>query len=392
MSKTDQSTAVRTTDRFEALPQELKVRPRWVVWQYQKQRKKCPHCPDTGRPVNITLDSAGTDHERAVGSWLSNPSFDGVGVILDGDGLVGVDLDHCFINGQPDPRALELLHTLNCGYVEVSPSGQGLRAFGRSDQVFSGIKTEVDGIAVEVYATKRYMTVTGEFLQGHGFTGQLQDFTKLFDLLDLRQLPEATQETQEIQETHEIQENQASGIHPVDVHINDLPSSCIPTQVGQRNKTIFELARFLRGTKPGVYVEQFYPVVKNWFEAFKENIGTQDFDETWNDFIYGYDRVEKPYGQTLATIRESQTELPSSLLDHGLGQKANDVLTLCYQLQVHHGGPFFLSSRIAGDEVDICHQYAAKILANLCSAGILERLTTGKRDRASEYMILSLED
>ena len=62
------------------------------------------------------------------------------------------------------------------------------------------------------------MTVTGEFLHGHGFTGQLQDFTKLFDLLDLRQLPEATQETQEIQETHEIQKPRASGIHPVDAH------------------------------------------------------------------------------------------------------------------------------------------------------------------------------
>ena len=178
----------------------------------------------------------------------------------------------------------------------------------------------------------------------------------------------------------------------MDVRINDLPSRCVPREVGQRNRAIFELARFLRGTTPGVYVEQFYPVVKDWFEAFKENIGTQDFDETWNDFIYGYERVEMAYGHTLAKIRQDKVEQPDSLQEHGLGGKANDVLTLCYQLQVHHGGRFFLPCRVAASECGISHDHAAKILANLCSAGILERLTTGERGRAAEYMILNLED
>ena len=127
-------------------------------------------------------------------------------------------------HGQPDPRALELLHTL-VRYVEVSPSGQGLRAFGRSDQVFSGTKTEVDGIAVEVYATKRYMTVTGEFLHGHGFTGQLQDFTSYSTYSISGITRDARTKTQDTQET---QETQAIGIHRVDVLINDLPSRCVP--------------------------------------------------------------------------------------------------------------------------------------------------------------------
>ena len=101
-------------------------------------------------------------------------------------------------------------------------------------------QTEVDGIAVEVYATKRYMTVP-ESSCGHGFTGQIQDLPSYSTYSISDNYPRRHKKHRN-QETHEPG-NQASGIHPVDVHINDLPSSCIPTSLVNETRP-FELARY----------------------------------------------------------------------------------------------------------------------------------------------------
>lgn len=85
----------------------------------------------------------------------------GLGFVLNGDGIVCLDLDHCLVGDQLAPWAADLLATIPATYVEVSPSGDGLHVWGRAD-VVQGRKLVLNGGNVEVYGTGRYITITGE--------------------------------------------------------------------------------------------------------------------------------------------------------------------------------------------------------------------------------------
>ena len=111
--------------KFELIPNELKVVPRWVT-----SLKKVPYCSGS---VNGKASSANPN------TWsnfdLTQTAYeeggrDGVGFVFNGDGIVGIDLDHCVVDGQPNEGALEILKQIGCGYVEYSQSGTGLHAFG----------------------------------------------------------------------------------------------------------------------------------------------------------------------------------------------------------------------------------------------------------------------
>jgi primase-polymerase (primpol)-like protein len=83
--------------------------------------------------------------------------FERRGFVLNGDGIVCIDLDHCLIEGRLTDMARRLLEQLPRTYIEVSPSGDGLHVWGRG-QVMQG-RCLPGG--VEVYGTGRFMTVTG---------------------------------------------------------------------------------------------------------------------------------------------------------------------------------------------------------------------------------------
>jgi primase-polymerase (primpol)-like protein len=83
------------------------------------------------------------------------------GFVLNGDGIVCIDVDHCITNSVLEPAAAEWLAELPRTYVEVSPSGTGLHIWGRGS-VPVGRKLSFRGLHVEVYGTGRYMTVTGK--------------------------------------------------------------------------------------------------------------------------------------------------------------------------------------------------------------------------------------
>src|SRR5206468_7814503 len=87
---------------------------------------------------------------------------DGVGIVL-GDGLVGVDLDHCRDpeTGAIAPWAQTVIATLD-SYTEVSPSGTGLHVLLHGESAISGRRKG----PIEMYADGRYFTVTGQHLAG----------------------------------------------------------------------------------------------------------------------------------------------------------------------------------------------------------------------------------
>lgn len=170
------------TPKLESLPAELRQLPRWVCWRNEQGRKTPYDAKALNARASSTDPQTWATFEQAETAYLEREgdtdAFTGVGFVLDGDGLAGVDIDHCVTDGKPDPAALALLDNLGAAYVEVSPSGTGLRAFGYADKLEAGCKGKYDGLDVELYSTGRYLTLTGHTLKA-GPIAPLRDFQAL---------------------------------------------------------------------------------------------------------------------------------------------------------------------------------------------------------------------
>jgi primase-polymerase (primpol)-like protein len=94
---------------------------------------------------------------------LANESTAGVGLgfVLDGDGVVCIDIDHCVTDGKVADWAQQFMRSLPETYIEFSPSGDGLHIWGFAYLPFGGKRVQIKGGELEVYGDGRYLTVTG---------------------------------------------------------------------------------------------------------------------------------------------------------------------------------------------------------------------------------------
>lgn len=141
--------AAHRSRHTSTIPSELRDADRWVTHDQAKR----PLQP-SGAPASST-DPATWSPYSAVRSRARR------GFVLDGDGIVCIDLDHCLPpDGTLSPLARAVLDRCPPTYVEVSPSGDGLHVWGRGDVVHGRRMRRRDG-SVELYGTGRYITVTG---------------------------------------------------------------------------------------------------------------------------------------------------------------------------------------------------------------------------------------
>jgi len=161
----------RTVDRFSSIPDELKGLKNWVVWKPvlldNGKWSKVPFQPrDPGAPASSNDPGTWGSYEEVVEVESSSPGF-GIGFVLTGTDVVGIDLDGCFLqDGSLAAWAVSLLDlAAKCGaYIERSPSGNGLHVIGRG----AGPKPAKEKFvtehgAVEVFRkATRYLTFTGE--------------------------------------------------------------------------------------------------------------------------------------------------------------------------------------------------------------------------------------
>ncbi len=94
-------------------PNELKARAQWIVWRSEKRRDKAtkvPYTPGTNRRARSNAPSTWRTFEEAMESHRRD-RFDGIGYVFsDGDGLTGIDLDHCAGDyGVLEPWALRIV-------------------------------------------------------------------------------------------------------------------------------------------------------------------------------------------------------------------------------------------------------------------------------------------
>jgi putative DNA primase/helicase len=159
---------------FSNIPSELKQLP-WAVWiaepRLDRQGEptgkwnKAPRNPLTGRMV-------GSDKPKLFGTFeqarkmYETGSYTGVGVLLTGNGIIGIDIDDGknLIKQKSGLKQWLLDASQKNIYCEISPSGTGLRIFLIGYLCGAGRKK--DGL--EIYQNERFLTVTGNIALGKG--------------------------------------------------------------------------------------------------------------------------------------------------------------------------------------------------------------------------------
>jgi len=166
--------------------EKLKEMSQWVCWTFEERdgdKTKPPIAPvDNTRYAKSNDSSTWGSYEDAV-SYHEREDTDteGIGFMLSqSDLVVGIDLDGCRHpeTGELEPWASEIVDLADT-YTEVSPSQTGLRLFavgmlpeGRSRQKQERTidlpewVVEEKSAEIEVYDDVRYMTYTGDQLEG----------------------------------------------------------------------------------------------------------------------------------------------------------------------------------------------------------------------------------
>ena len=355
---------------FGAIPAELCNVPRWVVWK----GPKVPYCATAANSTaSVTEPNTWAAFDQAQTAYEEG-GYLGVGFVLSGDGIVGVDLDKCVNNGLPEPAALGLMDRVGCKYIELSPSGTGLRGFGYGDNI-TGKRGQVDGVSVELYASKRYLTVTGRPILS-GPLVKLSGFSEVANAIRPTDLQKST-------------EDDRSNPLYSSVLLCRWPTSTLPIQEGQRNRCLFELARWAKGAHPKATREELRTMVQEWHRLALPVIGTKDFASSWAEFLNGWDKVRLPHGETMARIVrgvDHTAPLPPAIVQLGYGTSGNQLVRVCQALQVHHGtDPFFISARQAGEVLGVHFTDASKMLSALVADDVLTLVSKGVGKVASRY-------
>lgn len=148
---------------WDNIPAELKKERRWVCWKFEQRsgkQTKVPYNPAGSRAKSNTPETwAGFEECRTA---CEGGRFDGVGIMLTGSGLVGVDIDHCKDDaGNWNATAAAIVDILS-SYAEISPSGEGVHVLAYGTKF--GDKSKNTATGVEMYEKGRFFTVTGKFI------------------------------------------------------------------------------------------------------------------------------------------------------------------------------------------------------------------------------------
>ena len=356
---------------FENFPTELKQHNQWVVWKGGKAPYN-PTLPNTTASVKDPLSWGAFDQAEAAyseGGWL------GIGFVLTGNGIAGVDLDNCVVDGMLSPDAIQFLKDIDAAYIEFSPSGNGVHALGFAKNLDKGVNSQLDGLSVELYTSKRYLTVTGHVIKNEPFRE-----LKGFQDLAIKIRPQSTEDTN----SHSLVASVPS-VSSVSDGLN-FPEWTAPNPIDKRNKAIFKLARWLKGTEPEATRERQYEVLRAWHSKHHGVIGTKDFDESWVDFRNAWHNVEKPYGMILNQCLLNLPPAPEIPALRLFGPKAVYLIQICIALQAHHGDKaFFLSARMAADLIGGHFTAASSLLRTFVNEGWLDEVSKGAGSIASRY-------
>ncbi len=191
--------------------------------------------------------------------------------------------------------------------------------------------------------------------------------------------PDVTEQTENTEQTEQTEAigREGKGLEKAIVET-------LPQEVGTRNRQIFEFARALKSLPPFSDADprELREYVEVWHRRALPRIRTQEFEETWIDFLKAWPNVKYPKGEEpMAQIFERAIQLEPPKIaaekypDHS---KLKILVSLCRELQLAAGNnPFYLSARTAGRLLNITPMTANRWLFLLQSDGILALISKG---------------
>jgi primase-polymerase (primpol)-like protein len=141
----------------------------WAAWiaepRHGKPGKfnKAPRCPAKGIKIGANKPDLFGTYDQAVSAYGTG-KYTGVGVLLTGNGLIGVDIDDYpqTIVDRPEVKEWIVTAIKADAYCEASPSGTGLRLFMLGDPLPDTVMRKHGNL--EIYDNARFLTVTGHLL------------------------------------------------------------------------------------------------------------------------------------------------------------------------------------------------------------------------------------
>jgi putative DNA primase/helicase len=149
--------------KAENIPEEIRVRPQWVVWKAVGDKPdKVSYSARTGRRASSTDLLTWSTFQEALEAY-ENGDYAGLGFVFSSaDPYTGIDLDDCVdADGEIALWALEIVRYFD-SYTELSATGSGLHIIVRGE-----VPNRRKG-DVEVYSSKRFFTVTGHVVEVSG--------------------------------------------------------------------------------------------------------------------------------------------------------------------------------------------------------------------------------
>lgn len=162
------------------IPPSLTTLPNWVVWKKEKRGGKETKVPYDAQTLAFAKSNdpntwASFETAAEVAEPLFGSAYDGVGFMLHGTPFIGLDFDGVLSEGKPEPYVVEILRLLGNPYTEITPSGNGLRAFVECPSLPKGNRkfsnNQHGKYGAEIYSGNeggRYLTVTGDRFSGDG--------------------------------------------------------------------------------------------------------------------------------------------------------------------------------------------------------------------------------
>src|SRR5665213_650317 len=170
----------------DAIPQVLKDFPHWIVWKLEKrkgQTTKVPYDAKNGGPAKSNDSSTWAAFDTALELASDElTKYDGIGFMLQGTDLVGIDFDGVVKDSIVEPYVLNILEQLGNPYSEITPSGNGIRAFVQCAALPKGQRKFPSGnhYGAEIYSGAeggRYLTGTGRICLGGDGIPAIADMT-----------------------------------------------------------------------------------------------------------------------------------------------------------------------------------------------------------------------
>ena len=143
---------------IDGIPESMMNFQNWLVRvgkiPYTVKNDKCFQADPTDVNNFLCFDAA-------LKALESHNELSGVGFAFDGGSFVGIDVDHCVVDGKLNQLATELLNQFKNTYVEYSLSGDGIHIiyWDTDTDGFTGRKNS--NLGLEIYADKHYFAITG---------------------------------------------------------------------------------------------------------------------------------------------------------------------------------------------------------------------------------------